>query len=63
MKAKIIIFVKVLFSILLLISCENKSIDENSIKKIELLNFYTESKSTIKDIFLQNWSQENKRYQ
>ena len=60
MKAKIIIFVKVLFSILLLISCENKSIDENSIKKIELLNFYTESKSTIKDIFLQNWSQENK---
>ena len=26
MKAKIIIFVKVLFSILLLISCENKSI-------------------------------------
>lgn len=59
MKAKIIIFVKVLFSILLLISCENKFIDENSIKKIELLNFYTESKSTIKDIFLQNWSQEN----
>ena len=56
MKAKIIIFVKVLFSILLLISCENKSIDENSIKKIELLNFYTENKSTIKDIFLQNLS-------